>query len=165
LGPQAQKTFDPLKNKSLKIFVATDLTKESRAVETYALSFAKKIKAEVILYHSISEHVESFKETAYVTTYGEFSVEEYKEELISDIKKVLESKKNQFKKNKVSCEFIIDSKNIPIGKSLIEYSKGCDFIFLGTQSQGAAISAFIGSTLRYVLAVSKVSIVSVHKKY
>ena len=149
LGPQI--TEAPRVVKSGKILVATDLTKNSRRAEAYAMKLAAALKAEIVLIHSIAETVRtadqfaSMSGTAYID-------DSFIKTMRQKAGQALKKKAQLLKSKRLRASFILDEKG-PISSHVIagEALKDYQFLIMGTHGRNSLVSAFLGSTARQTL--------------
>lgn len=144
-----------------KILVATDLTKNSRRAEAYALKLASELKAEVVFIHSIFETIRTADQYAAIsgTAYIDDS-------FINTLRKkagqALKTKVQQFRAKRVKASFILDEKGPTSYDVLVdEAEKGYQFLVMGTHGRNSLMRAFLGSTARQTLISTSVPTVIV----
>lgn len=162
LGPSVQKDDRPLvDSEKLNFVVATDLTKRCRAIETYAVSMAKKTGAKVTLYFNLAETLE----TAAKFGYGAGEMLPSLDTVLADIKKdaitSMEKKVARLKEKGIQCEAHIEVKNTNVQESLLSYCEGKSLLFMGHQTHGFVASTILGSNARSMIMHSKVPVVIV----
>lgn len=161
LGPQVKNT--EVKTGG-KILVATDLTKNSRRAEAYALKLAAALKAEVVFYHSLFETIRTADQ--YAAMSGSLYVDD---SFIASIRKksgqALKEKVKQFRAKRVKASFIMDEKGSTSSEALTEEAaKGYQFLIMGTHGRNSFVSAFVGSTARQTLISTSIPTVIVRSR-
>ncbi|QDK36611.1 universal stress protein [Bdellovibrio sp. NC01] len=161
LGPQVKDT--EVKTGG-KILVATDLTKNSRRAEAYALKLAAALKAEVVFYHSLFETIRTADQ--YAAMSGSLYVDDT---FIATLRKksgqALKDKVKQFRAKRVKASFIMDEKGSTSSEALVEEaSKGYQFLIMGTHGRNSFVSAFVGSTARQTLISTSIPTVIVRSR-
>lgn len=161
LGPQVKNT--DIKTGG-KILVATDLTKNSRRAEAYALKLALALKAEVVFYHSLFETIRTADQ--YAAMSGSLYVDDT---FIATIRKksgqALKDKVKQFRSKRVKASFIMDEKGATSSEALTEEAKkGYQFLIMGTHGRNSFVSAFVGSTARQTLISTSIPTVIVRSR-
>jgi len=165
IGPEAQeKVWDFNAKKQLKILVATDLGKNSRPAEHYALSLAKRMGAGIVLFHCLGE---SFRrivtDCSMVAGWVPFNLEEILAGIQEDAIKAIEQKARFFEKHKVPCYYKVDDKRIPSACSIYqEGEKDYSFVVMGTHGRNALLNAFFGSTARETILNASIPVITVH---
>lgn len=162
LGPHVQSNDYRLKDQKVKHFVvATDLTKKCRAVETYAVSMAKKVGAKVTFYYNLADSLE----TAAKFGYGSGEMLPSLDTVLEDIKKEslleLEQKVKRVRSKGVDCDSFIELKNADVSESLTQLSQDKALVFMGHGRQGFIASTIIGSNVRSLVMKSQVPVVVV----
>ncbi len=134
-----------------KILVATDLTKNSRRAEAYALKLASSLKAEVVFIHSIFETIRTADQYAAMSGTA-FIDDSFINTLRKKTGQALKLKTQQFKAKRVKASFIMDEKGPTSSDVLIEEAaKGYQFLVMGTHGRNSLMRAFLGSTARQTL--------------
>jgi len=165
IGPKAQeKGWNFNAKKQLKILVATDLGKNSRAAEHYAFSLAKRMGAGIVLFHCLGE---SFRrivtDSSMVTGWVPFNFDEILTGIQEDAIKAIEQKVRFFEKHNVPCYYKVDDKRIPSACSIYqEGEKDYSFIVMGTHGRNALLNAFFGSTARETILNATIPVITVH---
>jgi nucleotide-binding universal stress UspA family protein len=162
LGPGIQKSEYRISDQKKKhLLIATDLTKKSRLVETYALSIAKKLKAKVTFYYNLAETLE----TAARFDYGAGEALPVINTVISDIRnealRDIEKKVEHLRSRGIECDYLIEEKNSDIASSIIEKLEEKSLLFMGHRSRGIIASTFIGSNVRALVMEATIPIVVV----
>lgn len=164
LGPEAQKEeFRLSEYKKLNFLIATDLTKKCRAMETYAVSLAKRLGAHVFFYYSLADTLQTAQSFAYGS--GELlpTFNTFVEDIKKDAHSSMEKKVERLRQKGLDCDSYIESEKTPFAETLLKNKKteGMQLIFMGHQSHGGFISSVLGSNLREVIAKAKVPVVVV----
>jgi nucleotide-binding universal stress UspA family protein len=165
IGPEAQeKGWNVNAKKQLKILVATDLGKNSRAAEHYALSLAKRIGAGIVLFHCLGE---SFRrivtDCSMVSGWVPINLEEILAGIQEDAVKTIEQKVRFFEKHNVPCYYKVDDKQIPSACAIYrEGEKDYSFVVMGTHGRNALLNAFFGSTARETILNASIPVITVH---
>ncbi|HUI45060.1 MAG TPA: universal stress protein [Nitrospirota bacterium] len=165
IGPEAwEKSWNVNAKKQLKILLATDLSKNSRAAEHYALSLAKRMGAAIVLFHCLGE---SFKriltDCSMVSGWVPLNLEEILAGIQEESVKAIEQKARFFEKHDVPCYYKIDDKQIPSACSIYqEGAKDYSFVVMGTHGRNALLNAFFGSTARETILNASIPVITVH---
>jgi len=164
IGPAARKNFRELSGrKQLKLLVPTDLGKNSRAAERYALSLARRTGAKVMLFHCPWDSINAIiVNTAYSGTaaYGLGAVIDRSRE---DAVEALQRKAGFFQKHGVPCDYQIEEKALTSLCAVYQESgSGYAFVVMGTHGRNALLTAFLGSTARETIMHAMVPVIIVH---
>jgi nucleotide-binding universal stress UspA family protein len=164
IGPAARKNFRELSGrKQLKLLVSTDLGKNSRAAERYALSLARRTGAKVMLFHCPWDSINAIiVNTAYSGTaaYGLGAVIDRSRE---DAVEALQRKAGFFQKHGVPCDYQIEEKALTSLCAVYQESgSGYAFVVMGTHGRNALLTAFLGSTARETIMHAMVPVIIVH---
>lgn len=161
LGPQVRK---PHVEKGGKILLATDLTKNSRRAEAYALKLAAELKAEIVMIHSITETVRTADQFASMsgTAYLDDS---FIRTLRQKSGQALKKKAQLFKSKRIRTSFILDEKGPTSAEVLVaEAAKGYQFLIMGTHGRNSLLRAFLGSTARQTLLSTPIPTIIVNSR-
>lgn len=161
LGPQV---LEPHVEKGGKILLATDLSKNSRRAEAYALKLAAELKAEIVMIHSITETVRTADQFASMsgTAYLDDS---FIKTLRQKSGQALKKKAQLFKSKRVRTSFILDEKGPTSAEVLVaEAAKGYQFLIMGTHGRNALLRAFLGSTARQTLLSTPIPTIIVNSR-
>lgn len=122
-------------NRKINILLASDLSREIRALETYIVSLAKRLNAKVTLFHKIDFNTPLTTIAAGVPTINyvpEFNYAELEQLTLERI----ENRLKRMKEVGVECDFILDSSVEPFEESLIDTSfLGYDFLAIGNRKK------------------------------
>jgi len=165
LGPKAQEKFLSLKShKPRRILISTDLTRASRPAEHYALSLAARLDAEVVLFHSVFDHIQRVHNASIVSGFASFDMERIFQKMTRDAQMLLERKRRRFLKIVGRCDIKIAENGRNISESLLrESARNYCLVVMGTHSRrNALVRAFLGSTAQDTIARSDIPIVVVH---
>ncbi len=166
VGPVAQEKswFLAADRGQPRILVATDLGKNSRAAEQYALSLAKRIGARVVLYHCLGDSYRTIvQESSMVSGWVPMNLNEILDGIRDDSVRALEQKADFFQKRSVPCEYKIEDK--PVASSCAVYqesARGYSFVVMGTRGRNVMMEAYFGSTARETILNSPVPVMTVH---
>lgn len=165
IGPRAQEKLFRLGNsKHLKILVATDLTRESRPAEEYAMSLAARTGGEVTLLHSFFEKIKRVHEASIMSGFVSFDMDRIFQKMQRDAKADLMVKVAKMRKAMVDCHYVVSDPRKNLNEVLKdEISKSYSLVVMGTHSKrNALLRAFLGSTARDIILQSEVPVVIVH---
>lgn len=165
VGPHAQEKFFRLKDtKNLKILVPTDLDRESKPAEEYAMSLAARLGAEVTLFHSAYEKIKRVHEASIMSGFANFDLERIFQKMQRDAIDTLGLKRDRMRKSMVDCEFIVADPKRPLSEALMhEAAKNYCLIVMGTHSKrNALLRTFLGSTARDTILQAEIPVVVVH---
>jgi nucleotide-binding universal stress UspA family protein len=164
VGPIAQELYrDMSGQKRLKLLVPTDLGKNSRAAERYALSLAKRMGARVTLFHCLWDSINAIiVNTAYagMAAYDlEMVIDRSRDEAIEAMKR----KVSYFEKRGVACGYKVEEKALTSLCAVYQESEsGYAFVVMGTHGRNALLNAFLGSTARETILHAAVPVITVH---
>lgn len=168
IGPHAQEKFFRVgNNKRLKILVATDLSRDSRPVEQYALSLAARTGAELILFHSVFEKLKRVQEASIASGFVNFDMERIFQKMQRDAKEDLLEKRSRVRQAMVDCHYVIADPTLRLREGLLsEAAKSYCMIVMGTHSKrNALVRAFLGSTARDTILQAEIPVVIVHSHH
>ncbi len=163
VGPAAQKKDQELTGPwQLRILVATDLGKNSRAAEQYALSLAKRIEARVVLFHCLWDSYSVVLDNSAVSgvpvNFDEITVT-IREAAVESMKR----KALFFQKYGVPCEYKVEDKARRSSSAVYEESNdGYSLVIMGTHGRNALLNAFFGSTARETILNAAIPVIIVH---
>jgi nucleotide-binding universal stress UspA family protein len=164
IGPSAQeKNQNFTDQKTLKILVATDLRKNSRGAEQFALSLAKRMGAKVLLLHGLWDKFRVVRE--YELAHGMVlaNLKEMLVEVQREASESLQQKVSTFNKRGVYCAYKLEEKEVtPATAILKEAEQGHSIIVLGTHGRNVLLSGFFGSTVRETILKAKIPVITVH---
>lgn len=113
IGPVAQgKDQNFIGQKQLRILIATDLGKNSRAAEQYALSLAKRIGARAVLFHCLADNFRLIMENSMISGMVPFNLDEILARIREGAIESIKQKVHFFQKHGVSCECKVEEKAI-----------------------------------------------------
>jgi nucleotide-binding universal stress UspA family protein len=163
IGPSAQEKHQNFTDqKPLSILVATDLGKNSRAAEQYALSLARRIDAKVVLLHDLWDKFRVVQEN--VLAYGMIlaNLDEMLAEIQKEAGESLQKKVSSFKKRGVSCTSKLESEAVPPASAILkEAEQGYSIVVMGTHGRNVLQNAFFGSTARKTILNAKIPVITV----
>jgi nucleotide-binding universal stress UspA family protein len=166
LGPRAQEKFFRLGNtKHLKILVPTDLSRDCRPAEQYAMSLAARTGAEVTLFHSVYEKLKRVYEASIVSGFVNFDMDRIFNKMQLDAKGMLLMKRERMRKAMVDCHCVVADPQARLNEALmLEAAKNFSLIVMGTHSKrNALVRAFLGSTARDTILQADIPVVIVHR--
>lgn len=142
-----------------KILVATDLTKNSRRAESYAMKLAKALNAEVVLIHSLMETLRIADQ--YAAASGTIFLDQTTiDTLATKTNEALMKKVKLFKVGGVKCSFVVDLNSSTSQTAITEESaKGYRYLVLGTHGRSTFVRAFLGSTAKETIMNSPVPVI------
>ncbi|MBO9666097.1 MAG: universal stress protein [Bdellovibrio sp.] len=144
-----------------RILVATDLTKNSRRAEAYAMKLAKALKAEVVLIHSVLETLrvaDQYAAASGTTFLDQTTIDT----IVMKTTEALMKKVKLFKANRVKCSFILDESGPTSQSALVtECAQGYQYLVMGTHGRSSFVRAFLGSTAKETLVKSPIPVIVV----
>ncbi len=165
IGPAAQeKDWNFNGRKQVKVLVATDLGKNSRAAEHYALSLAKRMGAGIVLFHCLGESYRRIvRDSSMVSGWVPFNLDEILAGIQEEAVKAIEQKVRFFEKHGVPCYYKVDDKQILSSCAIYqEGEKGYSFVVMGTHGRNAVLNAYFGSTARETILNASIPVIIVH---
>jgi len=165
IGPIAQiKVQDFGARKPLQVLVATDLSKNSRAAELYALSLAKRIGARVFLFHCLGDSYRAIiRASSTVSGWIPLNLDEILSQLQDSSRQLMEQKTRFFESRGVRCEYNIEQKDVLTSSAVYrEGGRGHSLIIMGTHGRNMLMEAFFGSTARETILNSPIPVIIVH---
>jgi nucleotide-binding universal stress UspA family protein len=164
IGPMAQgKPLEFSGKRQLKLLVATDLGRNSRAAEHYALSLAKRLSAEVVLYHCLGDsHRLITNDCAMVSGWTPINMDEILDGIRTDAVRAMKQKAEYMRSRGVACEYQIDDE--PLTSSCAVYqesAKGYSSVIMGTRGRNVMLEAYFGSTARETILHAPVPVITV----
>lgn len=146
-----------------KILYATDLSKNSAYAFQYAMDYAEKHNAQIIILHVIEKlrwaDMTELEDNLQIAEQLK-SLPVTKEKIIDNIKKRLNQFCEKMKKDAPSCAFSVAAIEVCEGypaNTILEKAEkfGCDMIVMGTHGKGLITHAFLGSVAEKVLRRAK----------
>ena len=146
-----------------RILYATDLSENSSAALSWALTLANKFCAKVVLFHT-NEKISQMTDIGITSQLGDKQWQVLKEKIKRDaieiMKKRAEHVCNKDLSEITSCPFLVEEiivkRGYPVDKILCEAEdRNCDIVVMGTHQGGKLYNALMGSTARRILRRSK----------
>ncbi|HYA85783.1 MAG TPA: universal stress protein [Nitrospirota bacterium] len=164
IGPIAQEKNHPLTGqKQLKILVATDLGKNSRAAERYALSLAKRIGAKVVLFNCLADSMRTILETSAYAGTAPFNFNEIITQIKEEAVATLKQKTRFFQKHGIPCDYKVEDNAIISACAVYQEAEdNYSIIVMGTHGRNALLNAFFGSTARETILNASIPVITVH---
>ncbi len=164
IGPIAQELYRDLSGqKQLKLLVPTDLGKNSRAAERYALSLAKRIGARVTLFHCLWDSINAIIVNTAYAGMAAYNLETVIDQSRNDAVESMKRKVAFFEKHGVACEYMVEEKALTSLCAVYQESENdYSFVVMGTHGRNAFLNAFLGSTARETVLHAAVPVITVH---
>jgi nucleotide-binding universal stress UspA family protein len=164
IGPLAQEKDQNLSGKKqIKVLVATDLTRNSRAAEQYALSLAKRLGAQAVLFHCLWDSYNAILRPSMISGMVPLNIEHVLEKVREDTIATMQQKVFFFKDRGVACAHVIEEKAVPSTCAVFQEAlQGYSHVVMGTRGRNALLSAFLGSTARETILNAPVPVIIVH---
>lgn len=164
IGPLSkERNWDIASQKQFKILVPTDLCKNSRAAERYALSPAKRMGARVTLFHCLWDSVNAIMVNTAYSGMAAFHISEIIDELRDDAIASIKRKTSFFQKHGVPCDYKVEEKAITSSCAVYqEGENGYSIVVMGTHGRNALLNSFFGSTARETILNATIPIIVVH---
>jgi nucleotide-binding universal stress UspA family protein len=159
-----EKVRDFGAREEIDILVATDLGKNSRAAERYALSLAKRINARVFLYHCLGDRYRAIiRDSSMVAGWVPGNLDKILSQLREDSIKSLDQKTRFFQERGVPCDYKIDENDVLASCAVDqECRRGYTLAIMGTHGRNILLEAFLGSTARDTIMNSPIPVITVH---
>ncbi len=164
IGPAARELDrDIFGQKQWKILVPTDLGKNSRAAEQYALSLAKRIGARVTLLHCLWDTIQTIIVNAAYSGMAAYNLDEVINDSRNDAVESLKRKTGLFQKHGVTCDFKVEERT-QTSRCAVYQEAESDYsiVIMGTHGRNAVLNAFFGSTARETILNAPIPVIVVH---
>ena len=164
IGPMAQEMSREITNqKQLKILVPTDLGKNSRAAEQYALSLAKRTGARQTLFHCLWDSINAIIVNTGYSGGAAYNLDAIYDESRYYAIKSMKRKAGFFQEHGVSCDYKVEEKKIISSCAVYqECDSGYSIVVMGSHGRNALLNAFFGSTARETILCAVIPVVIVH---
>jgi nucleotide-binding universal stress UspA family protein len=165
IGPVAQKKVQDFgARKQIDILVATDLGKNSRTAEIYALSLAKRIGAKVLLFHCLGDSYRTIvRDSSMVSGWVPLNLDEILSGIRDDSSKSLEQKVRFFRSRGIPCDYKINEQDVMASCAVYqEGDRGYSLVIMGTHGRSLLLEAYLGSTARETILSSSIPVIIVH---
>jgi nucleotide-binding universal stress UspA family protein len=164
VGPIAQEMGrDISSQKQHKILVPTDLGKNSRAAEQYALSLAKRMGARVTLFHCLWDRINAVMVGTAHSGMAAFNINGIVDESGDEALNFMRRKIGFFQSHGVPCDYKIENKAVTSMCAVYqECENGYSCVVMGTHGRNALLNAFFGSTARETILNATVPVIVVH---
>ncbi len=164
IGPVAQEKDQNLSGrKMLNILVATDLGKNSRPAEHYALSLAKRTGARTVLFHCLGDSYRVIiHDSSAVSGWVPINLEEILRHIRDDAVIALKQKVRFYQDLGISCEYRIEEKEMLSSCAIYEEAeRGYDLVVMGTHGRNVFLEGFFGSTARETILHAPIPVITV----
>lgn len=164
IGPIAQEMDRDISNqKQHKILVPTDLGKNSRPAEQYALSLAKRMGARVKMFHCLWDSINAMIMNTAYSGMAAFNIDEIIDESRDAAVEAMKRKTSFFQKNGVACEYKVEDQAITSTCAVHqECESGYSIVVMGTRGRNALLNTFFGSTARETILNAAIPVIIVH---
>ncbi len=163
IGPvAAELKGDVLNRKRLSILVPTDLGKNSRAAERYAISLAKRLDADVTLFHCLWDSINTVLVTSSFSTFAAFDIDQLVTDSRNDAISALKRKQTFIQNQGVRCEYQLEEKAVTSLCSVYQQSEGYSLVVMGTHGRSRVVESFLGSTARETILHAGAPVIIVH---
>jgi len=164
IGPTAQEMGRDISGqKQQKILVPTDLGKNSRAAERYALSLAKRMGASVTLFHCLWDSIYAIMVNTAYSGMAAFNIGEIIAESRDDAVDAMKRKAGFFQRHGVPCGYKVEDKALTSMCAVYqECESGYSLVVMGTHGRNAMLNAFFGSTARETILKAAIPVIVVH---
>ncbi len=165
IGPVAQEREQGFSGrKQLRILVATDLGRNSRAAERYSFSLATRTGAEVVLFYCLGDSYRTIiYDSSMVSGWVPINFKEVLDEIRNDAVQSMKQKADYFQKHDVPCEYKIDDEPRTSSCAVYQESeRGYSHVVMGTHGRNVLMEAYFGSTARETILNASVPVIVVH---
>ncbi len=164
IGPAVREPTDLSPGrKQKKILVPTDLERNSRPAERYALSLAKRLGARVTLFHCLWDRIHAVLVNTAYSGMAAYSLDTLLAEYRDEAAAIMKKKAAFFRKHGVPCTFLMKEEAVTSPCAVHQEAReGYLFVVMGTHGRSALLSAFFGSTAREAILSASVPVIVVH---
>jgi nucleotide-binding universal stress UspA family protein len=158
LGPTALESKASLRQGvPIRILVATDLSENGKNAEDYALSLAKQLSGEVILFHSLLGGFHPTFQPAFSNL-----AERIRPNLVQELK----VKESKYRKINIPCSSRIDVNSATASAGILKEIKKQkpDLVIMGTHGRNLLAGAFFGNTARQIILNSPIPVITVRSR-
>lgn len=170
LGPEAVEGASTFLNapdgSPVRILVPTGLSPNSDRAQVYALNLAKRLGAEVVLFHASREALHPVLQTAFSVPVPPQGVTQMFEEHKELTWKQLKKEAAKLSKQGIKVTPVLDSKTLSSADAVLEVARAekVSLIVMGTHGRSMVSGAFFGRTARGVVLGSRVPVITVRSK-
>jgi nucleotide-binding universal stress UspA family protein len=163
LGPAAtERKQGNLSRKGVTILVPTDLGRNSRAAESYALSLAKRLGAGVTLFHCLWDSINTILVTSSYSGFAAFDFDRIITDSRNDAIGALKRKQALFQNQGVQCQHQLEENAVTSQCAVYRQSEGHSLVIMGTHGRNRVLESFLGSTARETILHAVVPVIIVH---
>ncbi len=167
ISPEAQEnSARQFEGETLRILVPTGLTRNSDRAEAYAVQLAKRLGAEVILFHSFYDGLHPVVESLFAFPALPSGAAGLVEELRKNAHDALAKKLSSVKKKGVEARAILgdqfQSSDLAVLREAVKQNAA--LIVMGTHGRSLLSGAFLGRTARGVILGAPVPVVTVRSR-
>ncbi len=164
IGPVSREKNQDFGQKQPGILVPTDLGRNSRVAEKYALSLARRIGARVTLFHCIGEtYVEIIYGGSMVSGCVQINFDRVLAGIREEAVQALKKKAAFFREHGIPCEYKMEDHPLPSSRAVREECKrGYMFVVMGTRGRNVLLQAFLGSTAWETILNAPVPVITVN---
>ena len=165
VGAHAVDAGYSVRGKKMKLLVVTDLSEASGGAERYAAKLAKRIGADVILFHSVGDQIKHMKDMLYSQRVNSVGLDKIFDEMRDFARESMSRKEKAYKDQGILVKGHISNEEMEVSKNLKKKDwENADLIIMGTHSRGKFLKAFLGSTTRKVMLSAPVPVIIVRSK-
>lgn len=166
IGPEVQNSSSVLVGGAVRILVPTGLTKNSARAEDYAASLARRLGAELVLFHGLYDGLHPVIQGLYGYQGAPADVQAMMDKLRSDAHAALEKKAKAFRAQGLRASAELDGGNRSATDAVLAAAKahGASLIVMGTHGRGLMGGAFLGTTARGVILGAGVPVITVRSR-
>jgi nucleotide-binding universal stress UspA family protein len=167
IGPNAQsgaKKF--MLEEKPTIFFPTGLTPNTDRAERYAISLAKRLGAQIVLFHSVRDSLHPVVQTAMAMPSAARQLEDLVAELRARAHKVLGQKAKRIQAQGIDVTFQVDDRSLLASEGVLKRAEkaGASLIVMGTHGRSLLAGAFLGRTARDVILGASVPVITVRSR-
>ena len=166
VGPNTRKPPAAQLPSRLKILVPTSLTKNSVAAEKYSVELARRLNAEIILFHAGNDFLVPMTELVYAAPISGYGLGDLARVLGQDIEVRLKHRAKILAKKGVKVTPRLYLTTLGAGRAVIQAVKKWDptLVILGTHGRSAVEGAFFGRTARQVVIESSAPVLTIRSR-
>ncbi|MGE3975517.1 MAG: universal stress protein [Bdellovibrionales bacterium] len=166
LGPKVQEKNMPTASKKLKLLVATDLAKGGRSAEEFAIQFAKKTGAGLVLLHCPFQGKDPMIQIALGTPEGQKAVADLFKNLHKSALDKMRRRQKKIQAMGIHCEMFLEEGFVfaerAVAKTIKEQKP--DLVITGTNARTLVGQAYFGSTARQTILQSPIPVIVVKSR-
>ncbi len=166
LGAQAVGADFRLRSSGpLKILVVSGLDETSGPAERFAAKFAKRLGAEIVLFHSVGDQIRHMKDMIYSQRVVSAGVDKIFDEMKDFAEESVARKLKAFKAQGLKVSAYISYDELEVIKTLKKRKWfNADLVVMGSHSRGRFLKAFLGSSVRKAILSAECPVIVVRSQ-